>query len=127
MPLRRELTREEKNEKNRKAREKRSLEFVLLQVIVPRDNEVKIDAAEQFYSALASLSHGGFLSFLKPKEHISFEIVGKPGDIKFYVSVNHHLRDLLEKQIYGMYPGMKRSSPFSIFALTGCSLSISPS
>ena len=67
-------------------REKQSLEFVLLQVAVPKDNEVKIDAAEQFYTALSSLSHGGFLSFLKTAQHISFEIVGKPGDIRFYVS-----------------------------------------
>ena len=88
-----------------RGREKNSLESVLLQVAVPKDNEVKIDAAEQFFSSLASISHGGFLSFLKSKESISFEIVAKPGDIRFYVSVNHHLRDMVEKQIYGMYPG----------------------
>lgn len=98
-------------------REKKSLEFELLQVLVPRDNEVKIDAAEQFFHALASLGHGGFFSFLTPKEHISFEIVGKPGDIKFFVCVHHHLRDLLEKQIYGMYPGadIKEVDEYNIF------------
>lgn len=98
-------------------REKKSLEFELLQVLVPRDNEVKIDAAEQFFSALSSLGHGGFLSFLTPKEHISFEIVGKPGEIRFYISVHHHLRDLIEKQIYGMYPGadIKEVDEYNIF------------
>ncbi|MBM3713118.1 MAG: hypothetical protein FJW56_06745, partial [Actinobacteria bacterium] len=79
-------------------REKQSLEFILLQVAVPKDNEVKIDAAEQLFSSLASLSHGGLFSFLKPQQHISFEIVGKPGDIRFYICVHHHLRDLVEKQ-----------------------------
>jgi len=98
-------------------REKQSLEFVLLQICVPKDNEVKIDAAEQFYSSLSSLSHGGFLSFMKDKDHISFEIVGRPGDIRFYVSVHHHLRDLIEKQIYGMYPGaeIKEVDEYNIF------------
>ena len=100
-----------------KNREKQSLEFVLLQVTVPRDNEVKIDAAEQFFSSLGSLSHGGFFSFLKTQQHISFEIVAKPGDIRFYVSVHEHLRDLIEKQIYGMYPGaeIKEVDEYNIF------------
>jgi len=98
-------------------REKQSLEFVLLQVSVPKDNEVKIDAAEQFFSSLSSISHGGFLSFLKTQQHISFEIVGRPGDIRFYVSMHHHLRDLVEKQIYGMYPGadIKEVDEYNIF------------
>jgi len=99
-------------------REKQSLEFVLLQVSIPRDNEVKIDAADQFFSTISSIAHGGGLfSFLKTKDHISFEIVGKPGDIRFYVSVHHHLRDLLEKQIYGMYPGaeIKEVDEYNIF------------
>ena len=100
-----------------RGREKQSLEFVLLQVTVPKDNEVKIDAAEQFFSALASLSHGGFLSFLKNQDHLSFEIVARPGDIRFYVSVHHHLRDLVEKQIYGMYPGaeIKEVDEYNLF------------
>src|SRR3990172_359287 len=98
-------------------REKKSLEFVLLQITVPKENEVKIDAAEQFFTALSSLSHGGFLSFLKPQDHIAFEIVGRPGDIRFYVSVHNHLRDLIEKQIYGMYPGaeIKEVDEYNIF------------
>jgi len=98
-------------------REKQSLEFILLQVAVPKDNEVKIDAAEQLFSSLASLSHGGLFSFLKPQQYISFEIVGKPGDIRFYICVHHHLRDLVEKQVYGMYPGaeIKMVDEYNIF------------
>lgn len=82
-------------------REKASLDSVLLQVALPRDNEIKIDAAEQMFASLASLSKG---SRFKPRQHVSFEIVGKPGDIRFYVHVPNKLRDLVEKQINGTYP-----------------------
>ncbi|KKR33041.1 MAG: hypothetical protein UU37_C0003G0036 [Candidatus Gottesmanbacteria bacterium GW2011_GWA2_41_12] len=89
-----------------KDREKKSLDFVLLNVAVPHDNEVKIDAAEQFFSSLSSIGGGGgFLSFLKAKDHLSFEIVARPGEIKFYVSCPKKLQDMLEKQINGAYPG----------------------
>ena len=44
-------------------REEHSLDTVLLQVAVPRDNEIKIDAAEQMFSSLHSIAHGGFWSF----------------------------------------------------------------
>lgn len=36
-------------------REERSLDYVLLQVAVPRDNEIKIDAAEQMFASIYSL------------------------------------------------------------------------
>src|SRR3989344_2829570 len=88
-----------------KDREKKSLEFVVLQVAVPRDNEIKIDAAEQMFSSIFSIKKGGgMLKSLKPQEHISFEIVGTKEDIRFYMDVPHKLRDLLEKQIPGAYP-----------------------
>jgi len=99
-------------------REKRSLEFVLLQIAVPRENEIKIDAAEQMFAALFSVKKsGGMLKFLKPQEHMSFEVVGKKEDIRFYVSVPDRLRDLVEKQIHGAYPGadVKEVDEYSIF------------
>jgi len=36
-------------------REEKALTYVTLQVAVPRDNEVKIDAMEQFFSSLYTL------------------------------------------------------------------------
>lgn len=99
-------------------REKRSLDTVVLQVAVPRDNEVKIDAAEQMFAALTSFKKGGgWLSFLKPQEHLSFEIVSKKEDIRFYVSVPVKLRDMVEKQIHGTYPGadVKEVDEYNIF------------
>ncbi len=102
-------------------REKRSLEYSLLQVAVPRDNEVKIDSAEQFIASLASLRKGGFSSYLKPQDHFSFEIVATPGDIRFYVSAPSRLRDLIEKQIHGAYPGadIKEVDEYNIFTDKG--------
>ncbi|MCL4360503.1 type IV secretion system DNA-binding domain-containing protein [Patescibacteria group bacterium] len=102
-------------------REDRSLEYVLLQIAVPRDNEIKIDVAEQLFASLYSIHHGGFWSFLKPQEHASFEIVAKHEDIRFYVSVHRKLMDLVEKQIHGAYPGadIRQVDEYTIFTQTG--------
>ena len=82
-------------------RERESLASTLLQVAVPRDNEIKIDAAEQLFSNLAAIGKG---SMFKAGPRISFEIVGTPGDIRFYVYTPNKLKDLVEKQIHGTYP-----------------------
>lgn len=87
-----------------RGRESDSLNTTLLQVSMPRDNEVKIDAAEQLFSGLVSIGKdSGFMNH-KMGPHISFEIVGMPGDIRFYVNVPNKLRDFIEKQINGAYP-----------------------
>lgn len=102
-------------------REARSLSYVLLQVNVPRDNEIKIDAAEQLFASLHGIFKGGFWSFLKPQDHVSFEIVAKKEDIRFYVSVPKKLVDLVEKQIHGAYPGadVKEVEEYNIFSEHG--------
>jgi len=85
-------------------REKESLNSTLLEVSMSRDNEIKIDAAEQMFTSFASLRKSGRFSFLNPQPHISFEIVGLPEDIRFYVNTPNNLRDFVEKQINGAYP-----------------------
>lgn len=85
-------------------REKDSLDTTLLQVSLPRDNEIKIDAAEQLFSSFAAFHKGGRFSFLHPQPHLSFEIVGMPGDIRFYVNTPNKYKDFIEKQINGAYP-----------------------
>ncbi len=90
-----------------RTRESDALDSVLLQVAVPRDNEIKIDAAEQMFASLAALritKHSDKLIFFKPQPHVAFEIVGMPGDIRFYIHVNQKYRDFVEKQINGAYP-----------------------
>ncbi len=103
-------------------REKNSLDFVLLQVSVPRGNETKIDAAEQLMGTYYSLrSGGGFFSFLQPQSYISFEIVAVNESVKFYVSCHKKHRDLVEKQINGAYPDaeIKEVQEYNIFSETG--------
>ena len=85
-------------------REKQALDSTLLQITVPRDNETKIDAAEQFFASFAGIKAGGSLSFLKFQPHVSFEIVGMPEDIRFYIYVPNKYKDMAEKQINASYP-----------------------
>src|SRR3990167_9873432 len=91
----------------RKSRERhdKALDTTLLEVSLPRENEIKIDAAEQLLANLTSKKGTkGVFGFLKSPDVISFEIVAKPQDIRFYVGVPNKLRDMVEKQIHGSYP-----------------------
>lgn len=85
-------------------RERYALGFVTLLVRLPKDNEIKIDAAEQMFAGLYAIKHDGWFDFLKPEEVISFEIVGMREDIAFYISCPRRIRDLVEKQVNGAYP-----------------------
>lgn len=87
-----------------RTREADSLNSVLLQVTVPRDNDTKIDAAQQMFASLASIRGSGKFENFKPQPHLSFEIVGLPGDIRYYIHVPQKYRDFVEKQINGAYP-----------------------
>ena len=91
-------------------REEKSLDMIALQVAVPRDNEIKIDAMEQVFAGLYSIKKGslgpfGWFSFLQTQPHISFELVARTEDIRFYIVAPKKLQDLVEKQIHGSYPG----------------------
>src|SRR3990167_697763 len=103
-----------------KDREKKSLEYVLLQITVPRDNEVKIDATEQLFATFASIrkSTGKFFGSFKPQPSISFEIVAIHESIRFFVSCHKSHQDLVEKQIHGAYTDadIKETSEYNIFS-----------
>lgn len=86
-------------------REEYALDFVTLLVRLPRENEIKIDAAEQMFASLYSLKKSGFFSFTEPEDVFSFEIVAMKEDIAFYVNCSRKIRDMVEKQIHGAYPG----------------------
>ncbi len=85
-------------------KEERSVNSVLLSVAVPRGNEIKIDAMEQLFASLYSIKKGGWKQKFSFQPAISFEIVAKPEDIRFYVWTSTKLKDLVEKQIHGAYP-----------------------
>lgn len=98
-------------------REDVSLNFVLMEIAVPKDNEVKIDAVEQMFSSLFSLKRGGFWQKYKSQQHLSLEIVGKKEDIRFYVSCHKDNVELVEKLIAGTYSGVqvKQVDEYNIF------------
>ncbi|MDO8609675.1 MAG: type IV secretion system DNA-binding domain-containing protein [bacterium] len=87
-----------------KKREQMSLEMITLEIKIQKDNEIKIDAAEQMIAGFSSLKKGGWFSFLDLDDVICFEIIGKKSDIRFYVSAPAKIIDLVEKSIYSYYP-----------------------
>jgi hypothetical protein len=104
-----------------KGREDKSIDSVLLQVAVPKGNEVKIDAMDQFFSALYSVKKGGWQQKYKSQSAISFEIVARKEDIRFYVWTPKIYQDLVEKQIHGAYPDadVQEVSEYNIFTEEG--------
>lgn len=102
-------------------REKYALKFVTLLVRLPRDNEIKVDAAEQMFSGLFSIKHSGWFHWLKPEDVFTFEIIALKEEIAFYVSCSEDLRDLVEKQIHGAYPvaDIKAVDEVNIFSEKG--------
>src|SRR3989338_9315705 len=69
-----------------RGREERSIDSVLLQIAVPRGNEIKIDAMEQLFRSLYSIKKGGWQQkYMSTQPAVSFEIVGRKEDIRFYV------------------------------------------
>lgn len=104
-----------------RGREETSIDSVLLQVAVPKGNEVKIDAMEQLFSALYSIKEGGWKQKYSMQPAISFEIVAQKENIKFYVWTPRKFRDLIEKQIHGAYTDaqIKEVPEYNIFTEGG--------
>ena len=104
-----------------KRREQISLEMVTLQVKMPKDNEIKIDVAEQMFTSFSSLKKSGWFSAFDLDDVLAFEIIGKKADIKFYVSTPNRIIDLVEKTIYSYYPSadIKKVDEPNIFSEEG--------
>jgi len=104
-----------------RGREERSVDSVLLQIGVPKNNEVKIDAMEQLFTALYSIKKGGWKQKYATQPTVSFEIVARLEEIKFYVWTPKSFQDLIEKQIHGAYPDaeIKEVPEYNIFTEEG--------
>jgi len=87
-----------------RGREEKSVNSVYLQVSVPRLNEIKTDAMEQLFASLYSIKKGGWKQKFSVQPAISFEIIARAEDIKFYVWAPSEYKDLIEKSIHGAYP-----------------------
>jgi len=104
-----------------KKRERISMEMLTLEVKLQKDNEIKIDAAEQMFIAFSSLKKSGWFSFMDLDDVLAFEIVGQKADIRFYISAPARIIDLIEKTIYGYYPtaDIKKVDEPNIFSENG--------
>lgn len=104
-----------------KKREEISMQMVTFEVLLPRDNEIKIDAAEQMFASLHSIKKDGFFMFMDLNDVIAFEIVGTNKDIRFFISAPSYIADLVEKTVYGFYPAseIKRVEEPHIFSEDG--------
>src|SRR3990172_1249988 len=69
-------------------------ELVLLEILVPRDSEIKANAADQFFASIAGL---------KSKTGLSFEIVADHEHIHFIAAVPREFQPLVEKQLHAAY------------------------
>lgn len=98
-------------------REEVSMNFVLLEIAVPKDNEIKVEAVEQMFSSIYSIKKGGFWQKFSAQQHISLEIVGKKEDIRFYISCHKNNMELIEKMIVGTYPGSQvvQTDEYNVF------------
>ncbi len=89
----------------KKDRDRKAENGVLFEVKVPRDNETEIGVAESMFANLYGIGGAGkgIEKFFTVNNSISFEIVGLPGEIRFYVHSPRKLANLVEKQILGSY------------------------
>ena len=89
----------------RKDRNEKANDGVLMEVRVPRDNEVEIGVAEQMFANLYGIGGkgDGLAEHFTVSNAVSFEVVGLPGEIRFFVHCPRKFADLVEKQILGSY------------------------
>jgi len=96
-----------------------ALDMLLLEVRVPQNNEVEINAMDQLFSALSGLSKSKRLfGLIKSVDSISFELVALPETIRFFVAVPKNLRLMVEKQIHASYPSadVREVEEYNIFS-----------
>ncbi len=104
----------------RKDRNEKANDGVLMEVRVPRDNEVEIGVAEQMFANLYGIGGkgDGLAEHFTVGNAVSFEVVGLPGEIRFFVHCPRKFADLVEKQILGSYQDADVSivNEYNIFA-----------
>ena len=86
----------------------KSADTVFLQVLLPRVEEEDLAVAEQFINSFSALKKG---------QHVSFEIVAKPQELKYYLAVPASLVQFIQNQVNSYYPASEISivEPWSIF------------
>ncbi|MFC1622247.1 type IV secretory system conjugative DNA transfer family protein [Patescibacteria group bacterium] len=89
----------------RKGSEKaHAYDLTFMQILLPKDNEIEISAAEELFASLSGLRRPWFKALFLGQYRVSFEIVSKIDGIGFYVVAPDEIATLVEKQINGVYP-----------------------
>ncbi len=103
----------------RKADFNRSLNFVFLQVLIPKKDskedvererdqtsEIRkvIGVSEQFFASIFGIYDSTFGAKFKNQDFLSCEFVATSGEIKFVVGCPSSIQDLVEKQITSFFP-----------------------
>jgi hypothetical protein len=78
--------------------------LTFLQIKLPAQNEIEVEAAEHLFSNLMGTRRSFWENLLKGPQRISFEIVSKSDGIGFYIVVPDELVSFIEKQVNGAYP-----------------------
>ncbi len=89
-----------------KDRDEKAKDWSLFEIMVPRENEIEVGVAEQMFANLSGIGGGGkgFLAkYTTIKYAISFEMVGLPDSIRFYIYCPRKLASWVEKQVLGSY------------------------
>lgn len=86
----------------------KAINWVLLEIRIPKENLKTPKAMEQVFAGLSGIKSGG--NFVekywegKVQQWMSLEIVGKNGEIFFFVRTPAGFRNLVEANIYSQYP-----------------------
>lgn len=104
----------------KKDRNEKASDGILMEIRVPKGNEVEIGSAEKMFANLYGI--GGKADGIAEKFSVSncvtFEMVGLPGEIRFFVHCPRKYADMVEKQILGSYQDADVSvvDEYNIFA-----------
>jgi len=108
-----------KDRLKRKDRNEKAKNWVLFEVRVPRGNETEIGVAEKMFSNLIGIGGKGkgLAEKFTVNNSISFEVVGTPGLINFYVYCPKKFAEHVEKQILGSYQDadVRKVEEYNIF------------
>ena len=103
-----------------KDRNEKASEGVLMEVQVPSGNETEIGVAEKMFANLYGIGGkgSGIAEHFSVNNCVTFEVIGVPGEIRFYVHCPRKISDLVEKQILGSYQDaeVRVVTEYNIFA-----------
>ncbi len=88
----------------KKAEKEKQFHLTFMQIKVPSNNEIEVEAAEQMFGGFMGFKKSFFGALTSGQYRISFEIVSKKEGITFYAVVPDEIADFMEKQINAAYP-----------------------